>query len=175
MLKEILTRPLKILFAFVFLIVGLIVIHAKYIIIGIGAYLVYSLVFSPQANAYDVPKDAVIKVFTKDGKQIGEMSRSEYKVVKIGTSKDFTVEETNMLITHHVNEYRETRKNRVTLKAGTGYYDMKHSYSNNVNTMAQRRDFLLGIGYSRMLTDEFSLGVSIHTNETFTVDGGVDF
>jgi len=35
------------------------------------------------AFAFEVPKDAVIKVYDASGKQIGEMSRSEYKVVKI--------------------------------------------------------------------------------------------
>lgn len=48
--------------------------------------------FATTTFAYEVPKDAVIKVYTKDGKQIGEMSRSEYKVVKLGTSKVKVVE-----------------------------------------------------------------------------------
>lgn len=39
--------------------------------------------FASTAFAYDVPKDAVIKVYDASGKQIGEMSRGEYKVVKI--------------------------------------------------------------------------------------------
>lgn len=138
-------------------------------------FVVSYLVFIDFCYAYEVPKDAVIKVFTKDGKQIGEMSRSEYKVVKLGTSKDFTTEETEQLITHHVEEYKETRKNRLTVKAGTGYYDMQRSFQNNTHSIQQRRDFLLGIGYSRMVTDEFSLGISVHTNETMTIDGGVDF
>ena len=50
----------------------------------IFAFLGFFLAFN--ANAYEVPKDAVIKVFDANGKQIGEMSRSEYKVVKLGTS-----------------------------------------------------------------------------------------
>jgi len=52
--------------------------------IFIGVFVVLAFVIS-NAQA-EVPKDAVIKVFDSKGKQIGEMSRSEYKVVKLNTS-----------------------------------------------------------------------------------------
>ncbi len=47
-------------------------------ILFISAFLFTSAVF-----AFEVPKDAVIKVYDSSGKEIGSMSRSAYKVVKI--------------------------------------------------------------------------------------------
>jgi hypothetical protein len=143
------------------------------LLFGIIVTLVFVIARGAYAEYVPQPDDEII--VKRNGKVIGKMSRSEYKVVKLGTSKDFTTEETSQLITHHVDEYKATRKNRLTVKAGTGYYDMQRSFQNNTHTIDQRRDFLLGIGYSRMLTEQFSLGVSVHTNETITLDGGVDF
>lgn len=42
-----------------------------------------AVLFSVSALAYEVPRDAVIKVFDGKGRQIGTMSRSKYKVVLI--------------------------------------------------------------------------------------------
>lgn len=141
----------------------------------VSALLLIVLSLVSPANAQYVPQPGDEIIVKRDGKVIGKMKRSEYKVVKLGTSKegDFTKEDVVQIITYHKKHYY--KKNRLTVKAGTGYYDMQRSFQNNTNTITQDRDFLLGIGYSRMLTDQFSLGVSVHTNETITLDGGVDF
>lgn len=53
-------------------------------IIGLCVVMFFTGFF---ANAFEVPEDAVIKVYTKDGKKIGEMKRSNYKVIKIEDKK----------------------------------------------------------------------------------------
>lgn len=72
------------------------------------------------ANAYEVPKDAVIKVFDKDGKQIGEMSRSEYKVVRLGTSQPVTKVEYTNRVEVPVEVPDESYKLSLSLGGGVG-------------------------------------------------------
>jgi len=78
------------------------------------------------ANAYEVPANAVIKVFDANGKQIGEMSRSKYKVVKI--EDDVKVIKQRMV----EKKYR-AKHNSVILHASRGYtgkLDVDNSGSN---------------------------------------------
>ena len=85
------------------------------------------------AFSYDVPQDAVIKVFTADGTQIGEMSRSEYKVVKLGTSNEGKIQSLTKL-----NSVLQTQVSNPSIKdvkayksfifhAGTGYKGVRQS------------------------------------------------
>lgn len=85
---------------------------------------------SAVANAYDVPKDAVIKVYTKDGKQIGEMSRKNYKVVKI-EEKKIDVRPTGKTIIVEKTPEKVESKYKLSLVLGGGVGNDGHNVDNN--------------------------------------------
>lgn len=137
--------------------------------------------FTSSAFAYDVPKDAVIKVFDKSGKQIGEMSRSEYKVVKLGTSKVKVVEK---VITRTVTVPRsDVKQNRISVMGGVGYDGMTVKSNGQFHEVTETREAVFGLGYHRKLTDKdsdklidrLSIGGTYINNDTATLDVGVDF
>ena len=121
-----------------------------------------------------VPHDAVIKVYTKDGKLIGNMTRKEYKVVKLGTSK-------TKVVTKVVEKVREVpaqckvQRNRLQLKLGAGKDGMKTRNKGDRSEVSERIVPVAGLGYSYELTDDLNLGVSATTNRTVTLDIGTDF
>ena len=126
--------------------------------IALPIFIIICLIFYAfNSNAYEVPKDAVIKVFTKDGKQIGEMSRKDYKVVEINSSNPSPILVKQVKITRVVKILQRVceQKNRLTV---SGDLD---------------RD--LGFGYSRNIYDDISLGFRTHTNNLTTIDLGIDF
>jgi hypothetical protein len=108
----------------------------------IGTIIGFVMVFAVKAFAYDVPQDAVIKVFTKDGKQIGEMSRSKYKVVKI-EPKYHTVEDVQMMAEDR--KYRESHFS-VIFQGGVGPEGMSYDYDqNNKYTITERFRPVVGL------------------------------
>ena len=129
------------------------------------------MAFAFSANAYEVPKDAVIKVYDSKGTQIGEMKRSEYKVVKLGTSKTKVVTKTV-----YVNVSKPERNNRVILRGGVGNNGLSVSRNGTENSVTQRDNTtVLGVGYSRKVNERISIGGSYLNNDTATIDVGVDF
>jgi len=82
-------------------------------LIGFIFGLVVFFLASP-ANAYEVPQDAVIKVFDASGNQIGEMSRSEYKVVKI-------YDDIEVWAKREVEKKYREKHNSVIIHAGEGF------------------------------------------------------
>ena len=103
-----------------------------YILTIFFTVLVCLVVFSDMAEAYEVPKDAVIKVFDANGKQIGEMKRSEYKVVKLGTSQE-------KIVYKYVKvkvpvQVKAESKHKLSLMAGGGVGNNGHDVSNNGQT-----------------------------------------
>ena len=69
-------------------------------------------------KSYDVPKDAVIKVYNADGKLIGNMKRSEYKVVRLGTS---TPPKVVTKVVKKCSSIKEVKSHTtIGLKAGVG-------------------------------------------------------
>lgn len=115
------------------------------------------LIFVNATYAYDVPQDAVIKVFDANGKQIGEMSRSEYKVVKLNTSKAPTV---NLNVTKVIYKQPEVKRNRLTVKFGVGSVGTEQRYVGNAWEVSEKIQPVAGLGYSYMFENNFSLGVS---------------
>jgi hypothetical protein len=116
------------------------------------------LFYSCTSGAYEVPKDAIIKVYDKDGKQIGEMSRKDYKVVKIDNSRSsFKV----IKITRTKTVYLKAqciRKNTFTVKGGL-----------------DGDGGVFGAGYGYKIAPNMSLGGSYINNDTVTVDIGFHF
>lgn len=130
------------------------------------------LVFVNVCYAYDVPEDAVIKVFTKDGKQIGEMSRSEYKVVKINSKATPKV---NVQIAKVIYKKPEIKHHRITARFGVGPQGLENRNTGSEWVVSEFMTPVAGLGYSYRFDNNFSLGVSGLTNKTFTLDLGQDF
>lgn len=135
----------------------------KYILIILTTLCMISL-----ANAYEVPKDAVIKVFDASGKLIGEMSRSEYKVVKIETS--------NKVLVQRIadKQYRE-KHHSIILHAGPGMTGkLSASTDGNAYTIKQREGMVFGATYcfTKSGTGICATGM---TNKTYTLGVKKDF
>lgn len=117
------------------------------------------------AYAYDVPKDAVIKVYTKNGKQIGQMSRAKYKVVLIeehpckpevvvvpGPTKTVVVKE-------------ELPKNDIIVQGGLGYTGTTTTYTPGLFKVTENGGFVASLTYCRNF-DKLGICGSVQTNKT---------
>jgi hypothetical protein len=119
---------------------------------------------STNLMAYDVPEDAVIKVYTKSGKQIGQMSRQEYKVVKLGTSncpQPPAQPEKQVVVKYE----KKLVKHEVLLHGGMGYTNLSMSYSTGKFHVSENYGMVLGMTYCHNLTD-LGLCGTILTNRT---------
>ena len=125
-------------------------------------YILLSLTITFQCMAFEVPEDAVIKVFTKDGKQIGNMSRKEYKVVKLGTSKTTVVEK------------MVQRNNTVILHGGTGKDGLKYRHDGTQHVVSEKDEAVGGVTYCRK-AGRWGMCGSAFTNKTFTLGVLLDF
>lgn len=118
-----------------------------------------------EVMAYEVPKDAVIKVFDADGNKIGEMSRSEYKVVKIEKNKKVLAERKEN------KEYMETH-NSVILHGGQGVTGMDNGTNGERYKVEQERGPVGGVTYCRS-HNKVGLCATGTTNKTYM--GGLKF
>ncbi len=118
-------------------------------------------------GSYQVPKDAVIKVFDANGKQIGEMSRSEYKVVKLGTSKPETKKQ------KQDREYSE-KHNSIIVHVGSGNDGMRVSNNGSEWSVKEKRKPVFGATYCYT---ENGAGICATgmTNKTYTLGIKKDF
>ena len=73
-------------------------------------FAIFLLMLPGLSFGFDVPKDAKIKVYDKDGNLIGDMSRKDYKVVKDEPVKRIPLRE----------KERDVKKNSIILHAGAG-------------------------------------------------------
>ena len=147
----------------------------KWLFIGIMCFCL-GMVLADLADAKDfkVPKDAVIKVYTKDGKLIGKMSRAKYKVVKLGTNctKTKVVTKTKTKV---IKKNICKSKNRIKYSIGAGKHGLTRKYRDGSHVVEDRTTPVVGFGYSRKVDDVLSIGGTIHTNQTTTLDLGIDF
>lgn len=127
------------------------------------------LAFSFTVNAYEVPSDAIIKVYDKNGKQIGQMTRKEYKVVKLGTSKTVTV--TKVV---EVPSKVKVKNNQVIVHAGPGKKGLDVDKTNAGYEIEEREAMVFGATYCRKKAGK-GICASGFTNSTFTLGVGVDF
>lgn len=132
--------------------------------------LIFLTVFGLQLWGFEVPKNATIKVYDASGKQIGDMKRSEYKVVKLGKSKSKVK---IVKIVETVNKC--DKKNRVGLKLGAGKDGIVRKYKNGTYEVSEKTTPVIGIGYSRKVGEDVNLGVNIHSNETATIEISTDY
>lgn len=133
--------------------------------------IIFGLLLGFTANAYEVPKDAVIKVFDKSGKQIGEMSRSDYKVVKLGTSKVVT----KTKIVKQCDSVKDVgRHQSVILHAGPGKNGLKASHNGSAYSVTEQDAAVFG---ATICTSENGAGIcaSAHSNETYQLGIKFDF
>ena len=126
----------------------------------------FMFMFSVNAHAYEVPQDAVIKVYSKDGKLLGTMSRSTHKVVKLGTSKTVVVEKT-VVQTITLKEPSK-RQTSLLIGGGVGKDGLKTSTDGN-NYTIEEKDSAIGTLGVCSLKDGGGVCGTASTNETFGV------
>jgi hypothetical protein len=121
--------------------------------------LLIGLITCTFSYSYEVPKDAVIKVFTKDGKQIGHMSRANYKVVKIEKQKAKPVKKQVVVV--------KAKKNQVIIHGGIGKHGLTTTRAGGAFEVRANEAVVGGLTYCRGT----SLGIcaSVFTNKTFTL------
>ena len=136
--------------------------------------LIITSVFVLSANAYEVPKDAVIKVYTKDGKQIGEMSRKYYKVVKI--ENDEKLQEERKKIRKEHKEYKKYRDshNSIIVHAGAGKDGLGTSHSSSGYSVEEKDSMVFGATYCYTKKTN-GLCATGMTNKTVTIGIKKDF
>lgn len=120
---------------------------------SIAAFLI--AVLAPvSALAYEVPQDAVIKVYDKNGKEIGSMSRKDYKVVKVDSEPRITVSAASHAASGAYNAgvsngvragvdagvaaERSRIKYSAIVTGGTGYDGVQQSYSGGAYSVTEK-------------------------------------
>lgn len=105
------------------------------------------LFFGTCADAYEAqPGDRIIVV--RDGKQIGNMSRSEYKVVKIESDKKVQEERRQFVVRALKDRKYKQKHNSVILHGGVGYTgNLTVSHANNQFDVWQQRGPVGGATY----------------------------
>jgi len=140
-----------------------------FVLLGLMMFL------TSEANAYEVPGDAVIKVFDASGKQIGEMSRAEYKVVKLNTS----ISPAEVTQTYSYERLRDEayRKKHNSLVFHLGHGDtgaLKQGHDGNNYTVRGKQGPVFGLTYCYTENTWGLCGTGI-TNETFMFGVKKDF
>jgi hypothetical protein len=127
--------------------------------------IILSFLLAFNAYAYDVPKDAVIKVYTKDGKQIGHMSRAKYKVVLIEEHPcKPEVVEVPVLQPPVVIKEQEP-KNDIIVQAGFGYTGVTTTYKTGLFSVTENSGFVGSLTYCRSFQG-LGLCGTVQTNQT---------
>lgn len=135
-----------------------------------------AMVFSMNVMAYEVPQDAVIKVFDSKGRQIGTMSRKDYKVVKIephpapSVSPSPAPQEKVVVV--------DSRKDKVIWSAivsgGPGKDGVEYEHSNS-NHIVREHD--AAVGMAQLCATRNKLGLCAHatTNQFYGLGLKLDF
>lgn len=122
--------------------------------------------FSFDAKAFDVPQDAVIKVYDSKGKLIGNMSRKKYKVVKI---EDHPKAQEPKAETMPKSESEEPKKNLIIVHVGTGKNGLDYSHGTGVHEVTEKQDVVGGLTYCREVKNGYGGCATGMTNETYTL------
>lgn len=118
--------------------------------------------------AYEVPKDAVIKVYSKEGKLLGNMTRQQYKVVLIEDKS--TSKETPRPIVVQRKEETKKNNNEVIVHAGMGKYGLTGEGNAQLFKVREKDTAVGGLTYCR----SFICG-SVFTNELYTLGVRIGF
>ena len=122
---------------------------------------------SAHAGSYQVPKDAVIKVFDKNGKQIGEMSRSEYKVVKIVKSR-------KVLKIRKLNKQYREKHSSFIVHAGIGKNGLNEGHDGSNHVVREKDAMVFGATYCYTKKGSGICATGM-TNKTYTIGVKKDF
>ncbi len=123
---------------------------------------------------FEVPEDAVIKVFDKSGKQIGEMSRKDYKVVKLGTSAPPVIQYvTEPKVLSEADKAYDQGYNSVILHAGRGQDGLETTHGSAYEV----REKYAPVGGLTLCRSRLNRGLcgSAFTNSTYTLGLKFDF
>jgi hypothetical protein len=131
--------------------------------------------FSTLVMAEDLPKvfeDSNIERKLNDG-TVQKFDGDKYKIVRRGfkakPQKTKIVEKTRIV------EKTVYKKNEVRLLGGSGPKGIEVNSAPGGVTVDEERGLILGLGYSRMLSHDFSLGADVFNNETVLLELGFHF
>lgn len=127
-------------------------------IVTILLFILFSL-FITDTFAFEVPKDAIIKVYTKDGKKIGEMKRSEYKVVQSNSICQPRVEYVYSKVRIPVH-----MSNSVIVHGGVSKSNLVVSNSTNHFSAQERYEQVFGASYCRNWTENGACVTGLNNN-----------
>lgn len=130
------------------------------------------LLFSISSFAFTVPNNAVIKVYNSSGKLIGQMKRSEYKVVKLGSST-----KSKSLIKKKVKRItvKDLPKHKtLILHAGTGNNGVRVIHKNGQYVVKEKQDHVFG-ATGCLSKQGKGLCATVQSNETIQVGLKIDF
>ena len=123
----------------------------------------------------DVPqflKGATITVKMKDGKEVA-FPAEQFKVVP-RKQQIFIAHLAKTMISQVFP--REVKKNRVSLLGGHGTKPgLDISTSGSVVSVQSRTGVIMGVQYQRLLTESFSMGVQLQSNNSVLLNAGFDF
>ena len=74
-----------------------------------------------------------------------------------------------------VKEKKMQKKNRLQFHLGYGPTGLERESDNNATSVSEDMDVVVGAGYSRLLDDTVSLGISVYSNKTVTATFGIDY
>jgi hypothetical protein len=121
---------------------------------------IFLFLLSTTLYAYPTPEElrnAKITVKTRDGKTYA-FSANKHKVVTRGAVKP------------------SKKLNRFSLLTGIGPSHKLHiTNGDTYKKFAVKKELLFGANYTRLLSDDFSAGVTVISNESFLLNVGLDF
>jgi len=116
----------------------------------------------------------ILVIHQPSGKKIGDMSRAEYKVVKIGEAA--AAAEQQVAVQTQVVEVPVQRLNRVRLMGGVGPSNkIDKEVNGSTMTVRTKNDAVLGFGLDHMLDERWSGNGQVLTNGTFMLGVGYDY
>ena len=108
----------------------------------------------------------------------GECTYSEEAGKRYTECKISSVKKTPVIKVVHKRVFKiikKAKKNRVQLHVAHGPNGLKKSEDNNKTSIKERLYFFVGLQYTRLLNDRFSIGATIFTNKSASVTMGVDY
>jgi hypothetical protein len=149
--------------------------------------LITVLLFTVLSSAHseekiEVPKmfvDSKIVVTLKDGKQF-TFDGNEWMVVRRKAKKSIAIlapknESKKENKVAKSEEKDNKNKNRIRLMGGIGPSGFDTTKRRNSVEVETTEDILGGVGYDRLITEEWSLGGQVLSNGTYTIGLGLDF
>lgn len=137
------------------------------------------MLLAQSAMAYEVPKDAVIKVFDAKGREIGSMSRKDFKVVKVEEHPPtFSADQVASAYKDGQSAEEQRQKSEIVysgiLTAGVGKDGLDYSHV-GVNHVVNQKTAPVGMAQVCATRNKIGLCASAATNQFYGLGLKLDF